>query len=215
MVLAVLHDLPFEFDFPFNVRSDRDSLFSSLWYRLLNVDHPINTSASSRKSLDDCTRAYIARRVLRLCRHRQLQLFLRDMRDEKGRELFSLTDKTTKEGINSILLFCGRYDIDWNEKPIHMSDNSILLRALDHNANAQFKAHFSTFARRSSAVANLSTVDACLTIDQLQECLHSMGRYSRSAESQQRFSMDLRRVFQSERSQVTYGDFEDFCRQTI
>lgn len=141
IALAVLCDLPYELAAPHSPRwrrekhGDRSHLAECLWFRLLNLNHPHG------KRLSDEQRARIVEMVLRPC-PRDLQLLLRHAVDEKDREVFSLTDKTTKAAFNSVIFFCGRYEIDWGEQPILISESCIIHNAVDHKAKLLYEATF-------------------------------------------------------------------------
>lgn len=145
MALAVLFDLPFDLSPPHGPKLNRGSrAFTFLWSRLLNPEHPANSRPSSQKKLEGSVRARIVMKVLKCC-PRQLQRLLKNANDENGREVFALTDKQTKEAINSVIYFCGRYDVNWAESPLHISDNCIVLRGSDHKAASQYSAAFTSF----------------------------------------------------------------------
>lgn len=141
--MGVLCDLPFDLAPPHTQRHDQDDHIVFLWSRLLNPDHPDNVKEN--KQLSDEERARIVSRVLSQC-PRALQLRLKHALDEKDREVFALTDKKTKEAINSVIFFTSRYDIDWNDAPVHVSDTCILVKAVDHKAVLNYEAVFANAA---------------------------------------------------------------------
>lgn len=166
----------------------------------------MNAEANSLRVFTNEERARISIKVLLQC-PRELQLLLKTATDEKDREIFALTDKHTKEAINSVIFFCGRYDINWTEKPIHISETCILTRAVDYKASLQYAATFDGLAPAETEY---------ITMDQLCTCMEALGGvYGRLDAGKRKLLLqtDLKKVFKTrgDKNRLSRCEFIQFC----
>lgn len=82
-------------------------------------------------------------------------------RDREDREALALTDKHTRNMLHFVVFFCGRYNTDWGEPPIHVSETCVIVRAEDYKAALQYEEAFTYFiAAMSRAVIGTGVLSA-------------------------------------------------------
>lgn len=228
VLLLARHDLPFAHDPPHSEASP-ERYNKSLWFRLINPD--------SRRSYRGPHREAIVTQLLQQC-PTQLRILLIFARDGKGREVLALADKATRGAMNSFIYFCGRYFIDWHEPPLHVSESSILVRAVDHQACRQYEAVFDSLQASPSELElqSHSQLESqsqsqlqphtgksegdnfLISIDQLIVAMQLVGGYSRVEDEKRRTAVrtDMQKVFKKAgKEALNRADFLQFCCHVV
>lgn len=87
-------------------------------------------------------------------------------KDKRGREVMSIARPEVKRFINKYLFFCGRYELALDRAPLHVSDTSIVIGAVDHQVTDDYASHIRQCLReRDNESQRLSKKEAlaCLT----------------------------------------------------
>lgn len=106
-----------------------------------------------------------------ISRYPQLTQDLATAKDEHGRDALTLTDPGTKAVMNQYLFFCSRYELKLDEPPVHVSDTSVLIRAVDHKPSDDYAAHFCAYWEKSVRTSPSSIMAA--TAATTEECTQS------------------------------------------
>ena len=130
------------------------------------------------------------------------------VKDKDGRAALTITDDGTRAIFKRYLYFCGRYEIDFIQAPIHVSDTSIVFSGRDHNVAQIYSAQF-------DIGLVMQTKDTGLEVDQLQasggfvHCAMALGLHSNvsAVERTRAILGDLRCLIKGNRDSVTREEF--------
>ena len=111
--------------------------------------------------MPDELRATTLRKILSRCSTQLLRL-LENAKDDLLRKGLDLAVPDLQRVFKEHLHFCGRYEIDW-EKPIHISESSIVLSAVDHKAANVYRAQYRTWVKRRPAEQKGTAITATAT----------------------------------------------------
>ncbi|KAF0714338.1 Aste57867_3915 [Aphanomyces stellatus] len=134
------------------------------------------------------------------------QELLRDLafgKDKHGRQFIQITDGTTRQYLNDLLFYCGRYEI-FDGPPVHVSNTAVVVMAYDHGICAQ---QFHEFKNPNGDMDETGFI----------KCNAIIGRDSKNIGSQKRekekWQAEFRLWDKDNNSSLSEGEYLNFCRQ--
>ena len=96
--------------------------------------------------------------------------------DRHGREALKLTDYEAKNVFFKYMYFCGRYEFK-NSDLLYISDNSIIVRAVDHvGVSEEYGAHFDSWVGPSAMIGAVG-----LPSSELEKCICALSALNNSS----------------------------------
>lgn len=198
-----------EFDMPYDIQTGAYNVaHHGSWFQLLDAHSGLHTEA----------RAEIVRDLLSSisaeCKDTDGVIKqLARLKDEHDREAISITDKHTRAIITEYLLFCGRYELFTSESPLHATDTSIVIRAVDYKAAEDYGAVFDSLLPDHFIAREVNFETFC-------QAILDMGLHKQIQDVKKRMKIiqrDIEKIHTDAETENVYlrEDFIDFCKRNF